>query len=75
MLVRAIWEFDADVSDIDPMHVNKKGLSKDLAHDALQYYLERGELSADDFRYEIQLELGPKTYSSNNNNNRESEEK
>ena len=71
MLVKAIWEFDADVSDIDPMHVNKKELSKDLAHDALQYYLEHGELSADDFRYEIQLELSPKTCS----NNRESEEK
>jgi hypothetical protein len=53
MIVRAIWEFDADVEDFDPEFINIVGLAKDSAKRELAYVLERNELSAEDFEYEV----------------------
>lgn len=53
MKVKAIWEFDADVSDILPEHVDIEGLAKDLTIRELNYLLANHDISALDFKYEI----------------------
>lgn len=54
MIVRAVWEFDADVEDFDPEFVNITGLAKDSAKRELQYVLDKNELCAEDFTYEVE---------------------
>ena len=49
MIVKAIWEFDVDVSDLDPKFVDIPGLSKDLARCELQYMLRNHLITADEF--------------------------
>lgn len=51
--VRAIWEFDADVSDISPEHVDIEGLAKDLAKNELNVLMCDFDISAEDFDYEV----------------------
>lgn len=54
MKVKAIWEFDADVSDISPEHVDVEGWAKDLAKNELSWWMsERGCLFADEFQFEV----------------------
>ena len=54
MKVRAIWEFDADVSDISSEHVDVEGHAKDLAKNELSWWMsERGCLFADEFTFEV----------------------
>ena len=54
MKVKAIWEFDADVSDISPEHVDVDGHAKDLAKNELSWWMgERGRLFADEFTFEV----------------------
>ena len=45
--VRAIYEFEADVSDFNPDFVDLEGLAKDLTR------REVSTLKSDDFEYEI----------------------
>lgn len=54
MIVKAIWEFDADMDGFDPEFVNIKGLAKDSAKRELQYLIDHNELSADDFEYIVE---------------------
>lgn len=53
MTVKAVWEFEADVSDIDKNSVNVPGLAQDLAKRELAFLLNSGELSAEDFDYKV----------------------
>lgn len=53
MKVKAVYEFDVDINDIDSMFVNKKGLAKDLTKAEVKSLIEKNELTADDFNYEI----------------------
>lgn len=54
MLVKVIWEFDADVEDFDPEFVNIVGLAKDSAKREMQYVLDNNKLCADDFEYVVE---------------------
>lgn len=56
MIVKAIWEFDVDTTDLDPEFINIPGLAKDLTKRELQYCLDRNELCADDFEYVVEEE-------------------
>ena len=56
MIVRAVWEFEADVSDLDPKFIDIPGLAKDMAMRELGHLMDTGELSAADFTYEIMEE-------------------
>ena len=53
MKVRAIWEFDADVSDIDPKQVDIQGLAKDLAQQEMSHLIWMNQITAADFVYEV----------------------
>ena len=53
MKVRVTWEFDADVEDLDPKHVDIYGLAKDLAKHELEYLLLHDSLMADDLEYSV----------------------
>lgn len=57
MIVKAIWEFDADMEGFDPEFVNIKGLAKDSAKRELQYLIDHNELSADDFEYIVENDV------------------
>lgn len=54
MLVKCIWEFDADMDGFDPEFVNILGLAKDSAKRELAYLLEKNELTAEDFEYVVE---------------------
>lgn len=54
MRVRVIWEFDADVEDIDNKSVDIEGLAIDLTKRELDYQINAGDIKADDFMYEIE---------------------
>lgn len=54
MKVKAIWEFETDMEDFDPKHVDIKGLAKDLTQRELDYLIKYGEIQADDFSYEVE---------------------
>lgn len=51
--VRSYWDFNADVSDVDPEYVDVKGLALELSKRELQYLLEHSKISADDFNQEV----------------------
>lgn len=53
MKVLVTWEFEVDVSDLDPKFVDIPGLAKDLTKQELNLLLTSGELSADDFDYAV----------------------
>lgn len=53
MKVRVLWEFDADVEDLDPAFVDIKNLAKDLAERELAYMMEHQDIQACDFVYEV----------------------
>ena len=55
MQVRAtyIFNFDADVDDIDPEYVDIKGLAIDLIKGELSYLLKNQEVNIEDFDFEI----------------------
>ena len=53
MIVRAVWEFDVDVNDLNPKFIDIPGLAKDLTMRELGYLMDTGEISAADFTYEI----------------------
>lgn len=54
MRVKAIWEFDVDVEDIDPKFVDIKGFAEDSARMELKYLLKQGNIETDDFNYEVE---------------------
>ena len=54
MIVKVVWEFDADVEDLDTKFVDIFGLAKDSAKRELQHMLENNELCAEDFTYEME---------------------
>lgn len=57
MIVRAIWEFDVDDSEMDEKCVDIKGLCEDLTQREVDYLLKHNELNAEDFQYECHPEL------------------
>lgn len=57
MIVRAIWEFDVDDSEMSEEYVDIKGLCEELTERELDYCLKHNQLSAEDFRYEAHPEL------------------
>ena len=57
MIVRAIWEFDVDDSEMNEEFVDVKGLCEDLTKRELDYCLKHNQLSAEDFKYEAHPEL------------------
>lgn len=57
MIVRAIWEFDVDDSEMDEKFVDKKGLCEELTQREVDYLLKHNELYAEDFQYECHPEL------------------
>lgn len=57
MIVKAIWEFDVDDSEMDEKFVDVNGLCIDLAKRELDYCLRENELDASDFTYEVHPEL------------------
>lgn len=65
MIVRAIWEFDVDDSEMDGKCVDIKGLCEDLTRRELNYCLKHNQLNADDFQYECHPEL-PSDWDKNN---------
>ena len=56
MKIKAIWEFDADVSDILPEHVDVEGFAIDLAREELAWLLLRQELTHEGFHFEVTKE-------------------
>lgn len=69
MIVKAIWEFDVDDSEMDGKCVDINGLCEDLTRRELDYCLKHNQLNAEDFIYETHPELP-----SNWDNEKESEE-
>lgn len=57
MIVRVIWEFDVDDSEMNEKLVDVKGLCEDLTKKELDYCLKHNQLSAEDFKYEAHPEL------------------
>jgi hypothetical protein len=53
MLVKAtyVFNFDVDVSDLNPEAVDIPGLAKDLTYGEVDYLLKHNEITADDFEY------------------------
>lgn len=64
MIVRAIWEFDVNDSEMDEKFVDKKGLCEDLTKRELDYCLKHNQLNAEDFIYEAHPGL-PSDWDSN----------
>ena len=55
MLVRVVWEFEAEVEEFDDKFVDKEGLAKDLTKREVEWMLQDGQFSADDFEYSVVL--------------------
>ena len=53
--VLAIWEFEVDISDFDPKHVNIQKLAVDLTKKELQHNIDSKGIDVEDFRYTIEL--------------------
>lgn len=53
MLVKAIYEFEPDTSDIDDRFVDKKGISEDWAKEELKDMLKKGEITVEDFDFTV----------------------
>lgn len=56
MKVRAVWEFDADVDDVDRRYVDVPGLAKELAEYELKHVLEHTLLTVDDFEFSVVID-------------------
>ena len=58
MKVKATWEMEIDVEDLDEKHVDIKGLAKDLTRREMAYLLHNNEILSEDFSYEVESEDG-----------------
>lgn len=56
MRVKAIWEFEVDIDDLDEEFVDIKGLAKDLTQREMEYLLSHQKISERDFSYELENE-------------------
>ena len=56
MKVRAVWEFDADVSDIDPKQIDIPGLAKDLAENELRHMIKNNLVTIEEFEFSVVIE-------------------
>ena len=56
MKVRAVWEFDADVEDLDSKFVDKVGLAKDLAKNELVYLMKHCDNFEEDFEFSVVID-------------------
>lgn len=56
MKVRAVWEFDADVDELDPKYVDIPGLAKELTEYELKHLLEHTLLTPDDFEFSVVID-------------------
>ena len=54
MKVKAVWEFDADVSGISPEDVDIPGLAIALTQRELAHLIRHHEISIYDFEYQIE---------------------
>lgn len=57
MIVKAIWEFDVDDSEMSEDFIDVRGHAEDLTKRELNYLLTNNQLEGDDFRYECHPEL------------------
>ena len=57
MIVKAIWEFDVDDSEMSEEFIDVRGHAEDLTKRELDYLLTNNQLGGDDFRYECHPEL------------------
>lgn len=53
MIVRVIWEFDADVENLDSKYVDLPGLARDLTKLELASLMQSGDITVDDFEYSV----------------------
>lgn len=53
MLVKAVWEFEVDIEDLDKKFVDVKELAKELTQREMENLLQNNEISAEDFSYEL----------------------
>ena len=56
MKIKAIWEFEVDTEDFSEEFVDVKGLAKDLTQKEMENLLQKQEISAEDFSYELETE-------------------
>lgn len=56
MKVRAIWEFEADVEDLDPKQIDIPRLAKDLTETELKHAIEHNLLTTDEFEFSVVIE-------------------
>lgn len=56
MIVRAVWEFEVDTSDLDPKYIDIPGLAKDLTANELKSMIDNNSLSSEDFEYSVVIE-------------------
>ena len=56
MIVRATWEFEVDVEDLDPKFIDIPGLAKDLTRKELECLLQKQHITVDDFEYSVAIE-------------------
>ena len=48
-----VFDFEPDTSDLNPAFVDIKGLAEDLAKNELATMLKYGEITTDDFEFEV----------------------
>lgn len=51
--IQAIWEFEADITDINPNQVNTEKLAVELTQKELDYQIKHHNITANDFHYQI----------------------
>ena len=54
MKVKAVWEFDVDISDLDPEFIDIPALAKDLTKREMQDLLLNNIITEDDFEYVVE---------------------
>ena len=55
ILVRATWEFEADVEAFDPAEIKIYPVAVELVKAELRDLLKKGQLTVDDFSYHIEM--------------------
>lgn len=53
MKVKATWEFEVDMEDLNPKCIHVNDLAKDLAKRELDSLIANRDIAADDFEYEV----------------------
>ena len=53
MKVVVSWEFEVDVSDLDPKFIDVPGIAKELTKAELACLLKSGDMTVNDFEYAV----------------------